>query len=86
MYHFNEAKPSLLMIAAQGSPGPGRVALVFAITLVTHGQMQNINGNQKCTQCTLGKSFQGTSLQKYHKIAILMVFKTTYMLPYAANF
>ena len=38
------------------------------------------------TQCTLGKSLQGTSPQKYHKIAILMVFKTTYMLPYAADF
>ena len=36
--------------------------------------------------CTLGKSLQGTSPQKYHKIAILMVFKTTYMLPNAADF
>ena len=35
---------------------------------------------------TLGNSLQGTSSQKYHKIPIKMVFKTTYMLPNAADF
>ena len=37
-------------------------------------------------QGTLGKSLQGKSLIKYHKIVIYMVFKTTYMLHNAADF
>ena len=37
-------------------------------------------------QCTLGKSLQGKSPKKYHKIVILIVFKTPYRLLNAADF
>ena len=35
--------------------------------------------SQHLADCTLGKSLQGTSPIKYHKIIIYMVFNTTYI-------
>ena len=62
-------------------PGPGLLHPTQGSIDWTIGGGRYVRGHS-----TLGKSLQGTSPPKYHKIAIEMVFKTTYIMPYAADF